>query len=266
MREQYADIFAAGGLAAILEDALRVRGAEPGTYKVDGHAEMLRDMAIIFASVTSRSRHWDAHAGTYQRYFCMRFWSHGVLFAMGTTSSIDDLVNAALDWVTTDCSSASLREKFHFIEPERWAAIHEHGDPVEHAWLEIGSDQYLHELIPLAAAAMARPELRQLFPFTSLLSLHFSRCTGYPYTADAPYVWPLFENEGFAGRYKVFAPDGRLIGTGDANTAVELVVRHLPPECGPAIRGIADDVPGYREPWKTRRRTDPNPPPQKPHD
>jgi hypothetical protein len=44
------------------------------------------------------------------------------------------------------------------------------------------------------------------------------------------------------GRYEVTGPDGRLLGRGDADAAVELVVEHLPAGCGPAVPGTAEDI------------------------
>jgi hypothetical protein len=91
--------------------------------------------------------------------------------------------------------------------------------------------------IPVIKAAMKRPELRQLFPYTSLTRLCFSRTTGYPFTNDCPMIEPQ-EN----GKYRVYLPiTQEVIGEGTAEEAVEMTIKHLPLNCGPAVNGTADD-------------------------
>jgi hypothetical protein len=81
--------------------------------------------------------------------------------------------------------------------------------------------------------------LRRLFPYTSLNIFCFSRCTGYPFTLDTPFVRPVMENW-----YEVMSASGLVLGRGDAEAAAELVVANLPPGCGPAVPGTADDLGG----------------------
>ncbi|MEU4220785.1 DUF6193 family natural product biosynthesis protein [Actinoplanes sp. NPDC026623] len=111
----------------------------------------------------------------------------------------------------------------------RWTIYRQSAPPyVDHALIE---------------AAYAEPRLRALFPFHSHRSLNFSRCTGFPYTHDVPVITPV------AGRYRVTGWETRSprgpadIGeTGDPRDAVALVVANLPPGCGPAVAGTADDL------------------------
>src|SRR6185503_9104919 len=103
---------------------------------------------------------------------------------------------------------------------------------------------YANSPLPLIEAAMQQPELRQLFPFTSLYSLHFSRTTGFPFTNDCPYAVPI-ENS----RFRVYKPRGEdftamgeTIGEGDVTEAIAMLVSNLPPDCGPAVEGTAKDL------------------------
>ncbi|AUY54370.1 hypothetical protein EH183_21530 [Streptomyces sp. CB01881] len=93
----------------------------------------------------------------------------------------------------------------------------------------------------LVEAAHAEPKLRQLYPFTSHWSLHFTTCTGYPFTWVVPFVDPLRD-----GRYRVCGPDrGTVIGEADtAEQAIALVISHLPTSIGPAVAGTARDLVG----------------------
>jgi hypothetical protein len=91
--------------------------------------------------------------------------------------------------------------------------------------------------ILIIKAAMKKPALKQLFPYTSLNRLCFSRTTGYPFTHDCPMIEPQGN-----GRYRVYMPDSQeIIGEGTAGEAVEIAVNHLPSNCGAAVNGTADD-------------------------
>lgn len=91
--------------------------------------------------------------------------------------------------------------------------------------------------IPLIKAAMKRPELRRLFPFTSLNTLCFSRTTGYPFTNDCPKVAAKGN-----GKYCVYAPGSfEIIGEGTINEVMEVIINNLPSNCGAAVYGTADD-------------------------
>lgn len=43
-------------------------------------------------------------------------------------------------------------------------------------------------------------------------------------------------------KYQVFDAQGELIGTGDVQTAIGMLLDALPPNCGPAIEGTRDDL------------------------
>ncbi len=110
---------------------------------------------------------------------------------------------------------------------------------VEHRWRYYldNMNRLVPELEPLLQAAAATPELRQLFPFTSMNRLRLSRCTRYPYTMDCPFVIPEGD-----GRYIVVRRDGTRSAPLDTAEAVREVVAGLPPGCGPALDGTAQDL------------------------
>ncbi|GAA0411538.1 hypothetical protein GCM10009530_75070 [Microbispora corallina] len=105
----------------------------------------------------------------------------------------------------------------------------------------------LLKLRPLIDAAITEPHLSQLFPYTSMITLRFSRCTGYPYTRDLPWARPIDE-----GRYQVIGPDRKELGVADGPGSAALIADALPSDCGPAVAGTAyslrdqlrDDTPG----------------------
>jgi hypothetical protein len=97
-------------------------------------------------------------------------------------------------------------------------------------------------------AAYAEPRLRQLFPWTGMGELHFSRCTEKRWTWDIPYISPVA-----GGSYLVEGPS-RSETVGPAATAaqaVAMVVERLPPGCGPAFVGSPEDLAAHEARLKT---------------
>ncbi|MEV8021297.1 DUF6193 family natural product biosynthesis protein [Streptomyces sp. NPDC086554] len=102
----------------------------------------------------------------------------------------------------------------------------------------------------LALVAHAEPLLRQLFPWTGMWELHFSRCTQARYTWDIPFIGALGD-----GRYYVEGPSRtspRIAETDSAPSAVAMVVDRLPPHCGPAFIGHAEELAAYERAQDSR--------------
>jgi Family of unknown function (DUF6193) len=98
-------------------------------------------------------------------------------------------------------------------------------------------------LRPVIKAAFVAPELRALFPFTSLNRLCFSRCSYYPYTDDCPCIaaWP---NEYIVQAWWTATdePPPELVHTTDLDLAITTVIDNLPPNRA-AWLGDADHPP-----------------------
>jgi len=175
------------------------------------------------------------------RLFLYDFWDRGVMLANASTPDFLQVARSIHEWVQEKANTSQLREAFPFVTLEPIAASFEKDMEVEWKWesLEatIRTQQHKTDLLPLVVAARRKKEVRQLFPFTSLVSLCLSRCTGYPFSGDCPYAVPTKE-----GQYQVFDASGKVIGRGDAESAVQLLIDHLPPNCGPATKGTADDL------------------------
>ncbi|MEV6425728.1 DUF6193 family natural product biosynthesis protein [Streptomyces sp. NPDC051662] len=75
---------------------------------------------------------------------------------------------------------------------------------VETGWQAVRNDGRVRT--ELLEAAYAEPCLRQLFPWTGMGELHFSRCTAWRWTWDIPCIQPAAE-----GTYWV---SGTLPGSG----------------------------------------------------
>ncbi|WP_211245731.1 DUF6193 family natural product biosynthesis protein [Actinomadura oligospora] len=107
---------------------------------------------------------------------------------------------------------------------------------VEAAWQAVRDDGRVRtELID---AAYAEPRLRELFPWTGMGELHFSRCTGQRWTWDILFIQPAREGYWVSGpsRSETLGP------VATAAQAVAMVVQHLPEKCGPAFVGTPEEL------------------------
>ena len=231
----YPDLAAAGGLSPLLQQALEACGS---ALRVSGLGEA--EAPLFSAKVESGTRFSGVLVAAEERLFLPNFCNRGVVLAYGRTQDLGDAARAINRWVGSECTMAGLASDFDFVSVEPHAESYERGDEVEHRWRDYLArrDDSFCQLEAIILAASRRPELRQLFPFTSMNTLCFSRCTGYPFTRDTPHVRPLSN-----GRYEVFGPNGQALGLGDAEAAVRLVVANLPTNCGPALPGTADELP-----------------------
>lgn len=185
--------------------------------------------------------------GSESRWFNINGPCQGVQLLSGSTSDLGELARAAAGW-RDGARLREIQDDAAFIEVSELAEAHEHGpaEAVTVQWrlLLEGVRQDADRLdlarqtLALAEAASAEPKLRQLYPFTSHWSLHFTTCTGFPYSWDVPFIDPLSD-----GRYRVCGPSrGTVIGEGDtAAAAISMVVGALPANCGPAVAGTAND-------------------------
>lgn len=241
----YPDILAAGDLSKALAKAFADLGSplQSTTTSVK---------FIPFARAEGGSRFCQMYIAAHERLFIFDFWSKGVGYGNGSTVNLHDAAQAIHFWIIEQPNLARMQGRFGFFTADEKGLAHEAGRAIEYQWERLskswasspeGKPDAMSPL-PLIEAAMQQPELRQLFPFTSLYSLHFSRTTGYPFTNDCPYAVPLGNN-----RFRVYQPhgkdftaEGEIVGEGDANEAIAMLVANLPLNCGPAIDGTAEDL------------------------
>ncbi|WP_393074443.1 DUF6193 family natural product biosynthesis protein [Streptomyces sp. LN704] len=108
----------------------------------------------------------------------------------------------------------------------------------------------LEPFAELVRVAHAEPPLRQLYPWTGMWELHFSRCTEFPHTWDIPYIGTLAD-----GRYYVEGPSRRsprITETHSARAAVAMAVDRLPPDRRPAFIGTATELAAFEKARENR--------------
>jgi hypothetical protein len=232
----YPEISAAGSLSNALGQALADIGSP---------LQCASEMNFIpLARVEGGSRFCQMYIAAHERLFIFDFWTKGVGYGNGSCSDLNDAAQAIHFWITEEPNIAAMQDRFTLFTPTEQARSHEAGEAVDYQWEKLsarwakyGAD-FAHSPLPLIEAASKRPELRQLFPFTSMSSLHFSRTTGYPFTNDCPWAIPIGD-----GRYRAHQAGGSdVIGEGDAEEVIAMLVANLPPDCGPAVEGTAEDL------------------------
>jgi hypothetical protein len=227
--ELYPDLEAEGGLVNALQLSLRSIGSN------------LVATGLSSARIERARRFSQVYTALEKRLFIFDFWDRGVMLGNAGTSDLLDVAKSIHAWVEDQIKISLLQKMFRFVALEPIAEPFENGTEVQWKWayLEdvVCKQQDKSDLLSLVIAAKKRTELCNLFPFTSLASLCFSRCTGYPHSDDCPHAWPTG-----MGRYKVFDRRRKLVGEGEAEQAVQLLIDHLPPGCGHATKGTADDL------------------------
>lgn len=240
----YPDLAAVGSLAVALALTAAEQGLDLDTVLSDD-SDPLR--TAVTSTAPDREPCWIL-IGSESRWFNINGLRQGVQLLSGSTSDLEELARAAAGWR----NGARLREiekAAPFIKVSELAEAHERGpaEAVTVQWRLLLEDLHqeadrldlARQTLALAETASAKPKLRRLYPFTSHWSLHFTTCTGFPYSWDVPFVDPLS-----GGRYRVCGPSrGIVIGEADtAEHAISLVIGGLPTDCGPAVAGTANDL------------------------
>jgi len=271
--ELYPDIVKAGSLAVAISKNL----SDMGSNLLADTTEVDKFMPYARIEVGPRSSQIQLASG--RRLILVDFWSEGVAFGNGSSDNLVDIARALHTWIAEKASIEKMSSLFEFFSPTEDGKAQEAGTYVEHQWKSLLENwkinlnpfkirnrkqlsRFLFSLslqqkirhingyfdflihsnrkyspLPIIKAAMRRPELRQLSPYTSLNSLCFSRTTGYPFTRDCPVI-DLLGNR----RYSVRMPDSQeVIGEGTVDEVLDMVIEHLPENCGPAVSGTADD-------------------------
>ncbi|MGW4293353.1 DUF6193 family natural product biosynthesis protein [Micromonospora chersina] len=225
----YPDVASASGLATALHESAKRQGLDLDgiTAASGGPTSALLARADRVASV---------QLGSEGRCFIIKLGGRGVALSSGTELDLD-VTAGVLHWWCGGTTLTDLHRRYAFMSVGPLALAYEAGTEVEAKWRLLRETASGKIRLAVEAAA-ARPVLRGLFPFLSHQTLCFSRCTAYPYSKDVPVIQPLGGN-----RFQVQTPDGTTAATGvTAEDAVDVVVAHLAPACGPAVPGTAQDL------------------------
>lgn len=232
--EQYPDLIEQGGLTNAVQSALRFIGSSLSVMKP---ADFMN--SAVYSRVELNLRFSQIYIGSQVRMFGFDFWNNGVCLAHGSTPDLFEMANCIDKWLSSSCTTSELTRDFHFVIVEPKAKAFELGTEVESCWQKYLTSLIESEpdLVPFVFAAAQETKLRQLFPFMSLMSFCFSRCTGFPYSGDIASVLATAPND-----FQVTSCSGEIIGRGNAEEAVAMVVAALPWNCGPAVPGTVEQL------------------------
>ena len=231
---RYPEIESAGGLAPALNSALESIGSSQRVSARDD----LDILPVTYNRIVNNGKFSQIYLAANEKLYLPDFWRDGVCLAHGQINNIKALAECIDCWLTMDIRTDELAERFPFIKPSKDAIFFDDGDEVEYKWHSIQDSAYDNQIKSFVDLAIKDPILSKLFPYTSLVTLCFSRCTGYPYTYDTPTVSPIWES----GQYLVRTSDEREIGRGSAAEALKMVLDNLPSDIGPAVKGTSETI------------------------
>ena len=230
----YPELSSVGGLKNALN--LEFRKINSPLSVLDDGA-LSTKMPVTYARVEKEKKFSQIYLAANEKLYLPDFWRDGVCLAHGKTDNLRELAKVLTVWLCKNVTTKKLSEDFPFVSPNVKAAAFDEGREVQYAWEYIHTDSSRSLLQAFVALAMKDEILNKLFPFTSLYTLCFSRCTGYPYTSDTPTVVPIGDD-----KYEVRRADGSPIGSGTAAEALKILRERLPSDIKPAIKGTADDI------------------------
>lgn len=197
-----------------------------------------RDLPFVCAIIENKTKSSEVSLAEGDRLYLPDFWKDGVCMATGSFTDITQLVTALDFWLRDDIVTKQLSERFPSITPTDHSSAFESGIEIEYGWQKVLNAKYTAELKSFISLAMEDSVLNQLFPYTSLNTLCFSRCTGYPYTNDTPAVEPVGKDI-----FRVRLMNGViLLDSGTAAEALVVVKQNIPLNVGRAVKGTAKDL------------------------
>ena len=244
----YPELAAHRQLAGAIQAAAAELGLDLGTVAPGNNP---RHGAFVGSSMPDR-KPMEIRLGAAERRFLIKGGSPGVALVGGATPDLREVVRAAAGW-RRGASLDEIQQAAPFVQFRDLAR--EQGGPADAVaeqwrWLRDrwGRDDRRPYVADLIEAAYAAPQLRQLYPYTSHFTLRFSTRAG-PYGDDIPCIqpWPeekvygLRQCDGYVLRNRLMGGD--VIGEADdAESAITLLLAHLPANVGPAVAGTADET------------------------
>jgi hypothetical protein len=218
----------------------------------------LSKIPLTYARIENGQKFSQVYIGAEEKIYLPDFWKEGVCLAHGQAKNISALAQVLDFWLCNDVTTKQLADKFSFVSQSDKAFAFDNKNEVEYSWNLILQDQDKAEISDFVKLAIKDNVLNKLFPFTSLYTLCFSRCTGYPYDTDnLPNVTPKqFENfapiqgkKSFSvqdinkleTQFVVTKNKSEYLGEGNAEEALKIVKANLPDNLQPARKGTADE-------------------------
>ena len=174
----------------------------------------------------------------HERLFLTDYWKDGVCLAHAKIKRKFDAAMSVADWVAKDWSFKKFSQEYPFVEFSEGSYEFEKGTEIEYAWKRYLSyiPKYEPKLLEFVMLAVKDEILSNLFPYMSMNTFCFSRCTGYPYSYDCPFV------ESKHNEIIVHSYNGDILGKTNVQDAIRIIKENLPKNCGRAIKGTREDL------------------------
>lgn len=216
---------------------------------------------VTYARVENANKFSQIYIAAEEKLYLPDFWRDGVCLAHGSTDNISQLAKVVDYWLTHNISTQKLSEYFSFVQPSGKAEAFDNNNEVEFTWNLLMAEDDSLGLKDFINLASKNEVLNKLFPFTSLYTLCFSKCTGYPFdTKDLPSVTlveyahfvmskdtaeyaKIGSNDAvpYSKFYVVTKNKTQYIGEGNASKVLKIVLDNLPKDVEPARKGTAED-------------------------
>ncbi len=206
----------------------------------------------VSVDVRSKRGHITVHLSAERLESYGDLWDRGVPAGRLSCSSLTDTVAFLRAALARDTPVGTIQSEMPFFRASESGLIQDKGRDayLDYQWqelfkiLEENSEFFMFaKLYKLAQIASETPKLRQLLPYTSVGRFCFSHCLGFPFSYDCPSAQWMGENQ-----IQVYGASGmngwhnHPVGIGNAHEAAQMLADALPPNCGPAILGTADDL------------------------
>jgi hypothetical protein len=217
----YPDVAEVGTLTLALQEEFARQGR---THHVVPYAEPPNSHRT--ARVQIGDRQAEAVLDPWRRQFVTELRDETRMVASGATQHLADAAVAMDRWVS-GARASQVAAECPFLGSVELAEARERGDKRAANWLlyyeDPHDDPVLRKLRAFVVLAFHESRLRELWPYTSVWSLHFST-TPYPYSRDCPAVTPGPRPDW----YVVGTPDHRVHEATDAPDTLRLVLAGLP--------------------------------------
>ncbi|WP_109301354.1 DUF6193 family natural product biosynthesis protein [Aquimarina sp. AU474] len=201
--------------------------------------ENLLKPPMSWAIIKNENKYSQVHLAKEEELYLPDFWRNGVCLANGQTNNFKELVRVVNHWLLEDVFTSELALKYELVSVDEKAEAFDEKREVKYTWNRYLRDESEDELRDFIRIAMNDQIVGKLFPYKSLTKLCLSRCTGYPYTSDTPFVNPSRVKKGV---FEVWSNEYKKIGEGNALEALKYIKDCLPANIQPAISGTGNDL------------------------
>lgn len=187
-RTMYPELKKAGGVANAIDIEFEKINS---TLRVTVNKAYDR-IPVTYARVENDNKFCQIYTAAEEKLYLPDFWRDGVCLAHGSVDNLSQLAQVVDYWLTQNFSTQALAEHFNFVKPSEKSGAFDGNKEVEYTWKLLESEDDSLGLKEFINIASEDEVLNKLFSFTSLYTLCFSKCTGFPFdTTDLPNVTPI---------------------------------------------------------------------------